>query len=192
MSITYINRKKDKYYLHEVKTKKGNLKYFFSKRKEGKLVNEIPEGYEIYENPNAQVFLRRIQPRLVTEEELKIINNGIRQYSSLKNFKIDIKRNIITIFLPDRDEKDLEDLLKIPIFKNKQGGIIEFLTNHITYSPMMRFVLIDKEERIYEVERYCFRGRVDGWISLECSSNLKKLVHKYCPHLGKDSFYDLI
>lgn len=60
MAIKYINRREDTYYLHEGKTKTGKPKYFFSMKKDGVLVDPILAGYEIYENPNAQVFLRRI------------------------------------------------------------------------------------------------------------------------------------
>ncbi|KKM87650.1 hypothetical protein LCGC14_1266760 [marine sediment metagenome] len=56
MLVTYINRKEDIYYLHKGKTKTGKPKYFFSKKRNGDLVEKIPDGYEIYENPNAQVF----------------------------------------------------------------------------------------------------------------------------------------
>jgi hypothetical protein len=70
MAIEHINRKGKTYYLHEGKTKTGKPKYFFSMKSEGNLVNKMPEGYEIYENPNAQVFLRKIQPQIVTPEEV--------------------------------------------------------------------------------------------------------------------------
>lgn len=57
---------------------------------------------------------------------------------------------------------------------------------------MMKFVLEeDAKRREFVVERWCFRGSIDGWISLDCSTDLKQLVKKYCCHLGKDSFYEL-
>jgi hypothetical protein len=59
MTATYTNRKGKTYYLHQGKTKLGNPKYFFALRDEGNLVEAIPSGYEVYENPNGQVFLRR-------------------------------------------------------------------------------------------------------------------------------------
>jgi hypothetical protein len=58
MAIEYVNRKQKTYYLHAGTTKTGKPKYFFSTKAEGVLVDDIPEGYEIYENPNAQVFLQ--------------------------------------------------------------------------------------------------------------------------------------
>jgi hypothetical protein len=55
----------------------GNPKYFFALRDEGDLVDDIPAGYEVYENPNAQVFLRRIPARIVTNEEVAIVEASI-------------------------------------------------------------------------------------------------------------------
>jgi hypothetical protein len=62
MNIKYTNRAGKIYYLHIGKTNKGTDKYFFS-RKRRDLAERIPNGYEIYENVNAQVFLRKIQPK---------------------------------------------------------------------------------------------------------------------------------
>lgn len=60
MPIQYLNRNSDTYFLHGGKTKTGKPRWFFSKKIEGNLEESIPAGYEIYENHNAQVFLRLI------------------------------------------------------------------------------------------------------------------------------------
>ena len=80
MTATYTNRKGKTYYLHQGKTKLGNPKYFFALRDEGDLVEAIPPGYEVYENPNGQVFLRRIQTQIITDEEVAVVEAGMRQY----------------------------------------------------------------------------------------------------------------
>ena len=53
MPVTHVNRKRDTYYLHAGKTKAGKPRYWFSKSTEGDLVETLPEGYEVYENPDA-------------------------------------------------------------------------------------------------------------------------------------------
>ena len=73
MTITYTNRSLQTYYLHQGTTKTGKPKYFFSKKSEGNLVEQIPDGFEIYENPNAQVFLRRIPKKIVTDTEVQVV-----------------------------------------------------------------------------------------------------------------------
>lgn len=53
MTVTHTNRRGKIYYLHQGTTKAGNPKYFFALRDEGNLVDTVPPGYDIYENPNA-------------------------------------------------------------------------------------------------------------------------------------------
>ncbi|ODS35101.1 MAG: hypothetical protein A7316_04415 [Candidatus Altiarchaeales archaeon WOR_SM1_86-2] len=194
MSVKYLNRRGGTYYLHEGKTKKGNPKYYFSKKKDGALVSSIPDGYEIYENPNAQVFLRRIPPKIITGEELSIVENCVKKYSELKDFKIDVKKDNIVIFIPDKDPDDLKEILSDfagYVDPDTDSKLSRFLEMTQTYSPMMRFVLIDKKTREFNVERFCFLGSIDDWIFLDWSADLANLVKKYCKHLGKESFYEL-
>ena len=53
---------------------------------DGKLVESIPGDYEIYENPNAQVFLRKVTPKIIAAEEVSIVENGIKKFSNPKYF----------------------------------------------------------------------------------------------------------
>jgi hypothetical protein len=66
----------------------------------------------------------------------------------------------------------------------------ESLKNSLTSSPVMRFILSDQKGRKFRVERAGFLDE-DG-VLLDDSNDLQKLAKKYCRHLGKDSFYDLI
>ena len=98
MVVTHVNRKRDTYFLHEGKTKTGKPKYFFSKDSEGSLLDSIPEGYEIYENPNAQVFLRKKSPQLVTDEEIEIVRTGLRRYAKDQRCIVDVKKEQIVVY----------------------------------------------------------------------------------------------
>ncbi|MGK7910538.1 MAG: hypothetical protein AB4050_03505, partial [Synechococcus sp.] len=71
--------------------------------------------------------------------------------------------------------------------KNIPGIIDEFET----YSPMMRFVLVDVKRRQFVAERYCFFGAIDNWILIGEADELSKLVRRYVKHLGQDSYYEL-
>jgi hypothetical protein len=161
MAIEYTNRRGKKYYLHEGKTKTGKPKYFFSMKPEGNPINTIPPGYEIYENPNAQVFLRKPPLQIVTPSEIEIVREGVKKYAEAKYFLVDVKDKHIIVY------------------------------QCFSYTPMMQFVLNNAETREFTVQRWCFRGSVDGWISLDRSPNLSELVKTYGSHLGKESFYDL-
>jgi len=189
MAIEYVNRKQKTYYLHAGKTKTGKPKYFFSMKPEGNLVEAIPEGYEIYENPNAQVFLRKVQPRVITPEEVAIVREGVKRVAKLDYFMVDVKGKRIVVYLCDQNVDVLMDL--VTSSPRRDAGTVDRLTQSFTYSPMMQFVLVDEETREFEVERWCFRGSVDDWLGLDSSSDLKALVKQYGRHLGKESFYEL-
>ena len=61
----------------------------------------------------------------------------------------------------------------------------------LSWSHLMRFVLDDEKSRKFVVERMCFIDP-EGWIFLRGPDDLAKLVKKYSPHLGKDTFFELM
>ncbi len=189
MAIVHINRKGDSYYLHQGVTKKGNPKYYFSLSEEGTLVDAIPEGYEIYENPNAQVFLRRIPERVFTEEEIDIVRNSVKDLSALKDFKIDVKKNAIVVFEPNQNIDSLVKTFSAFPGQNR-AEIRKMLDWTVTYSPTMRFVLEDAVEREFSVQRMSYIGPDPDWLFLNIG-DLESLAKEYCFHLGRESFYYL-
>ena len=109
MPVTHVNRKRDTYYLHVGRTKTGKPRYWFSKRTEGELVESMPEGYEIYENPDAQVFLRKIVPQLVIPAEVAVVEEGLRRYAPGQNCLVDVQGEQIVVYHAERVSLDLED-----------------------------------------------------------------------------------
>jgi hypothetical protein len=57
---------------------------------------------------------------------------------------------------------------------------------------MLRFTLVDEEKRLFDAERWCFRGSIDTWISLAGPRPLETHARKYLPHLNRESFFELI
>lgn len=191
MAIEHINRKGKTYYLHQGKTKTGKPKYFFSLKSEGTPVDQIPKGYEIYENPNTQVFLRKIPPQIVTPEEVDIVQAGVKRYAKIEHCIVDVKGKHIVVYLCDQNVDALMEIASMGL-GGDTAKMQETLLRSVTYSPMMQFVLEDEKTREFGAERWCFRGSVDDWIRLDSGCDLKALVKKYVPHLGQKSFYELI
>ncbi|WP_148939044.1 hypothetical protein [Rossellomorea vietnamensis] len=67
----------------------------------------------------------------------------------------------------------------------------QLLDKYKHYDTQMRFVLIDEDERSFEVERFCYLGGIGDWINIDNSTDLESLVREYVQHLGQESFYDL-
>lgn len=191
MAIEHINRRGRKHYLHEGKTKTGKPKYFFSMKSEGNLIDTLPSGYEIYENPNAQVFLRKPPQQIITLKEIDIVKEGVQTYSEVEYFLLDVKDKQIIVYLCDQKVEVLMELASYTPNKNTDQVKAAILRS-LNYSPMMRFVLNNTETREFIVERWCFLGAIDDWISLDHSTNLSELVKTYAVHLGKESFCELM
>src|SRR5205823_2973958 len=103
MSITHTNAKGQTFALYQGTTKTGKPKYYFAMQSEGTLAKAMPAGYEMYENPNAQVFLRRIPPKIITDEERQVVEEGMRKYATVKGYKIDVKGNTMLIYTAEQD-----------------------------------------------------------------------------------------
>jgi hypothetical protein len=190
MTVHHVNRRDQSYYLHQGTTKTGKPKYFFSKKSEGNLVDRIPDGFEVYENPNSQVFLRKIQPKLITDEEVALVEQGMKHFSEIKYYLIDVKKKTIIIYEAAQDVDALAELFSV-FPGSREKGVHSILAKSITYSPMMQFVLIDEERRRFVTQRYCFRGSIDDWIDIGGPDKLQNLVKKYVKHLGQESYYSL-
>jgi len=190
MAVEYINRKCQKYYLHQGTTKTGNPKYFFSMKSVGTLVQFIPDGFEIYENPNAQVFLQKIQPQIITLEEIATLEKEIQKFSHLQYCRIDVKKEIISVYTPNQNISVLSEIYSSFPFP-KPTDIQSVIARSLSYSAMLRFILSDHINRIFTTERFCFLGSIDDWIPIGHPDPLQKLVEKYVKHLEKESFYEL-
>ena len=192
MPITHVNAKGKTYYLHQGTTKTGKPKYHFAMKSEGNLANSIPEGFEIYENPNAQVFLRRIPPKIITDEERQVVEDGMQKYASIQDYKIDVRGKAIVVYTADQDVNTLAGMLrKLHPDPMSNPEVAAILRGTIHYSPMMQFILEDKKQRRFTAQRYCFMGSIDDWIDIGYGS-LSKLVKSYVKHLGEESYFELI
>src|SRR5262249_34235297 len=190
--ITHTNTKGQTFALYQGTTKTGKPKYYFARQSEGTLAKAIPAGYEIYENPNAQVFLRRIPPKIIRDEERRIVEEGMGTYAQVKDYKIDIRGNALLIYTAIQEIDALADLFK-DLYPDPTANV-ELMANlrkAVHYSPMMVFQLVDATRRTFQTQRYCFLGSVDDWIEIGKPGKLAALVKKYVRHLGQDSYVEL-
>ena len=187
MSIEHVSRSGKVYYLHGKPGKGGQSNLFFSTDADGPLVDAVPNGFEIYENVNGQVFLRRIPKKLIADQELQWVRAALAAHAEGWRYKIDVKKNIITVYETEALES-LSAALAPWVDPVKEK---EFRIQHAYYMAVLRFVLEDPSKRHFTAERYCFRGSVDDWIGLGPPALLPSLLKKYVKHLGKESIYEL-
>ncbi len=186
ISFQYKNRRGDVYYLYQGVTKKGNPKYFFSMKTKANPLASIPDGFEVYENPNTQVFLVKKEPPLITDQEKQTIINAMNNNHEVEYFFVDVRKKYITIYIAEKDNIMSEEYSWLSKF-NPKANLLRLLH----YEAQMRFELIDGKQRYFVAERFCYRGSIDDWITIGSYNALDNLVEKFVRHLGKETFYEL-
>jgi hypothetical protein len=188
MTVTHTSRTGKIYYLHAGVTKTGKPKYFFSLKQDGTLAETIPEGFEIYENVNGQVFLRKIPKQIITPEELVLVESALKAHGEDWQYRAEVKKNTIIVYECGPDIGGISELIEAYAGRSWTDAEKQ---RHARYMAVMRFVLEDKKARLFITERFCFKGSVDDWIYVGGPAELSDQVRKYIKHLGQDSFYEL-
>ena len=196
MTMEYVNRRGDRYFVLQGKTKTGKPKYYCSKRTDalGVGVERLPDDYEIHENPEtALVSVRKIRPTRVQPFEREALTRLANELAATPVL-VDVEGDSLVVYASDVDPEASVRAMSL-IFGDlgkHAAGQIDWVTRHAHYSPMLRFNLVDEDERLYSVERWCFRGRIDGWISLARGRPLERQAALYLPHVGVESFFELM
>src|SRR5438094_7152278 len=147
----------------------------------GELAESIPAGFEVYENPNAQVFLRRIPPKVITDEERQVVEDGMRKYASVQDYKIDVRGNAIAIHIAHQDSETFREMFTGFRPDLDQTQIAALVAQAVHYSPMMQFLLEDEKRRTFTAQRYFFIGSIDDWIDIGHGPSTT-LVKRYVKH----------
>ena len=187
MPITHTSRTGKRYYLHTGPKRGGGTQYFLSTKPTEPLADKVPDGFEIHETVNGQVYLRRRPPELIRAEEQEFLQRRLPPSKGGTRYQIEVSGESVILHESASDSRVFTELAS-HLSVQEQERISERFAH---YQPIMRFILTDAERRFFAPERYCFRGSVDDWISIGSPAQLKTVVTRYFKHLGKDSFYEL-
>jgi hypothetical protein len=192
--VTYTNRKGFTYFLCKGVTKTGKPRYYFARELKDEPVEKIPKEYKIQESVNGIVSLVKERPQLILADESKSVEAALNRHPKSKNYRIAVKDNQIIIY--EGIGADMNGLRAILGFagvgtKKAEELIERELDRYTQFTPVMRFILDDRETRQYQAERWCYRGSVDDWIYAGHSGEIGKLAKKLIPTLGSDEFYEL-
>lgn len=125
-------------------------------------------------------------------DEIATVEEGLRRLGKVKHFIVETNKDAIVVFLPHQDPDSLVEGLR-PLLGGGRNFPAAFnVERHLHYTPMMRFVLRDKKRRLFSVERWCFLGSIDNWFPLAAADELSTQVQRYAPHLGQESFFELM
>lgn len=189
----HTNRRGETYYLQAGKTKTGKPRYYMGRKISGTPLASVPDGYQIWESPeSAQVYVRKERVSPITDAERAFLEETIRQ-AGVKHFIVDVDGHDLLVYLLDRDPEAVSGLMDLFIGESASEKLAtyDWVVGHANYQKMLRFRLVDEDERLYSVDRWCFRGSIDDWFPLAGPRPLPEQAEKYVVHLGKDSFFEL-
>lgn len=193
MGVEYVNRRGETYRLMVGKTRTGKPNYYTTKKDRGTRgtpAESIPEGFELYETPaDARVYVRRKrETRLMSWEREQAIE-ATKRISGTSHFFVEIDGDSLVIYWPQQNAAQLErfaSIFETTLQRAKQSFIIN---GH--YSPEMRFVLCNEEQRLFRADRMCYRGGSEHWMRISGAEPLEALLEEFVPHLGQESFFEL-
>lgn len=194
--MEYTNRKGQRYFLYEGRTKNGKPKYFASRKEtsdRGVPLEDLPADYEIAEHPSsAVVSIRKVQPTRITDAEVKFLQAAAAEFTGYESVNVERRGDVLTIYTPDRDAQAIDSVFTQLLGSSPRGQLADWTRQNMSYTAMLRFTLVDEERRIYSAERYCFRGSIDGWIHLFRRGTLRALAELLFPKLRSEEFFELM
>ena len=206
--FSYTNACGDTYYLHVVRLGSGRTMHVMRKTPDGAMP-DLPEGYEVRENVYGQVSVRRRRGKLFTQAEEHLLSGQLKRLRPFA-YRLDIEGRTATIYASAMDRKCFAESLDAEFANGFADALTKTLAGRYSpelvamfrarrqekgarrprFYPLLRLVIEDKNERLFAVERVCFTGD-SAWLRLDVLP-LSAAMMKYLPHLGRDSFFDLI
>ena len=191
--LTYTNRCGKTHYFRTAQTSKGGIRYYITKSDNfPDLIDALPNGFEIYEDPyEGRVIFRKIVPCLVTEAEIESVKNAVERLSDLKDIMIQGEGDAIIVWCSQFNYIDgLEENLTAE-------EAIEYFGENVhlwkKYDDKFKFVLIDAEKRIFQAERRVYMSVGGAYMPLkEGKGSLLKLTMQFCPHMGRESYFHTV
>lgn len=198
MPVIYTNRKRVTYYLCRGVTKTGKPRYHFAREPKGEPVEEIPEGWKISESVNGIVSLVRERPAQIRPQEVESVESMVRRHPKSRNYRVAVKDNRIEIY--ERAGPAVDELisglrgaglLELGQVGRLEDALEDTLDRRAQFTPVLRFTLVDAENRTFCAERMCYRSSIDGWIDVGSLGQVDQLARQMVPTLGTDRFFEL-
>jgi hypothetical protein len=197
MPISYTNRQGTTYLLCRTTTGTGAARYVFAREPRGELVEVLPEGYIITESVNGQVSLTRPRSSPILPAEVAAVEAAVRRHPRAGNYRVGVKGKTIEVY--ERVGPDMDEIVAmlsdegVGILPSRLASARAEHDRRARFQPVLRFVLLDAARRHFHPERWCYLGRIDGWLALSFTGmgDLEHLAARLVPTLGTDAFFEL-
>jgi hypothetical protein len=138
------------------------------------------------------VSIRKVRESRLLPAERERLAAWVRELAGIEYFRVEIEEDSLVVYTPDRDPAGAASVLDAMFGDFRAANNKDWIGRNATYLPMLRFTLVDESERLFGIQRWCFRGSINGWFHLAGGQPLETLARKYLPHLNRESFFELM
>ena len=163
------------YFVRQTLTKTGKVRYVCTATASDNDLEELPEGMEFHESATGIVSVRKKMVSKITDKEYQYVLKTAARLAKPSGVKVELKKDSMVIY---------------EFAQPKLSPMFDAIFGKPLVTPVFQVTLVDKEERDFVIERRCYLGAEDSWMCLE-NGDLKTLITRYAPHIGKDSFFEL-
>ena len=196
MPVSYTNRKGVTYTLYRGQTRTGKPRYYFGRLDsgQGEPVTELPHGFTISESVNGVVSLVKDHPAQIMPQEVEAVEAAVKRHPEAHRYRVAVKGTRIEVYEQvGSDYNALVSELHIPGLSSP--GLSQELRaleeRYARFTPVLRFVLLDRARRLFGVQRMSSLGGIDDWLELGQTGPVAKLARMIIPTLGSEQFYEL-
>jgi hypothetical protein len=127
------------------------------------------------------------RPSPLWPEEVAAVESAVKRHPKAHNCRVGVKGDRIVVY--ERIGPDTHDLLAEfkgmgPFSPGQVKGLQETLDRHAQFTPVLRFILADAEQRAFRAERWCYLGSIDDWIYIGQWESIDQLASELIPALG--------
>ena len=195
MALEYLNRRGDRYYVLQGKTKTGKTKYYCGKKPGENTVEQLPVEFELHEEPmRGLVSVRKRRPTRIHSAERHLVERHCVELCG-DHLVVEVENDSLVVYAPQRNGREIERFVsELGILPGKVEEARKILLRQSNYDALLRFSLADENNRLYSAERWCFRGSIDGWIPLFSYQELPldTLALALLPTIGGEDFFELM
>ena len=170
------------YFVRQSLTKTGKVKYVCTATASDNDLEALPEGMEFHESATGIVSVRKKLVSKIADKEYQYVLKTASRLAKHSGIKVELKKASMVIY--EVAQPKLSPMLEAMFFGKSQAMFKPLIT------PALQVTLVDEEERDFTIERRCYLGAEESWMYLE-NGDLKTLITRYVPHIGKDSFFKL-
>ena len=180
------------YHLRRTQTADGKSRYVMKRSPGEGALEAVPDGYEVVENVNGQVSIRRFPRRFISEVEEAAVSAALRKHGR-EDHRFEIKGRRIVIYKPRLDAAEYASRLSQMVAPDRREAVERELREEaerrMSYSPVLRFTLVNEKKRTFHAERMCYLSSIDGWLEIAWWVPLPRALDAFVPHLGQESFF---